>query len=290
MTFPRFRPLLRRAGVDTQVVAIGATRTGGVDDGAEVGLAIGWINPGPAAQAELLSVFVRSDCRGRGCGNDLLAELERAVAGAGCRSIASVYMTRLPAVEAFEAMLRRRGWSPPSRRMLIFRARRDRLREADWFDLFAAAPAGTVIKPWAEVTDAERAALARAMAEKPERTPDDVNPFRFEGRGLDGAEPEPGLSLACVVDGAVVGWNLAHRIDQRAARFSCSYVWPEMQGRLPLLTLWDHAFHRLEDAGYESVSWAVSPHHEAMVRFNEQMLLPYVEDYDETRGSTKTFG
>lgn len=289
MTFPRFRPLLRNVESDPAIVAIGAVRSGGADDGREVGLALGWLNPNRTAGAELLSLFVRADDRGRGVGRALLAELERTVAAVGCPTLVSVYMTRLAAVDAFEAVLRARQWSPPVRRMLVFRAHRDRLREAEWFDAFQAPPPGTQIKPWAALTAEERDVLARNIAERPERTPPDVNPFRFEGRGIDGAASEPALSLACTVDGQVVGWNLAHRIDAQTVRFSCSYVWPEMQGRLPLLTLWDHAFHRLEESGYTYVSWAVSPHHEAMVRFNEQVLLPHVDDFDETRGAMKNF-
>jgi Acetyltransferase (GNAT) family. len=289
MTFPRFVPVLRQAGANPGVVAIGATIAGGPADGSEVGLALGWLGPTSNGAAELLSLNVRADRRGTGIGRALLAELERVFIALGAASLASVYMTRLPSVSAFEAVLRARGWSDPVRRMLVFRTRRERLREADWFDLFQTLPPGTQIKPWHEITDVERAVLQRNLAENPGRAPDDVNPFRFEGRGIDDSAPEPALSLACLVDGEIVGWNMAHRIGPASVRFSCSYVWPDKQARLPLLALWDWAFHRLEPAGYTHVSWAVSPHHEAMVRFNEQMLLPYVDEFDETRGSIKTF-
>lgn len=287
MTFPRFEPLLRQTGANPGVFAIGAIATGGAGDGAELGLALGWHSASSHGAAELLSLFVRASRRGAGLGRALLGELERQLAAAGALSVRTVYMTRVRSVAAYEAVLRARGWGDPVRRMLVFRTRRERLREAEWFDLFQQLPAGTEIKPWSETSDIERAALRRHLDEDPTRAPEDVNPFRFEGRGIDGSPPEPALSLACLVDGEIVGWNMAHRIAPGSVRFSCSYVWPDKQARLPLLALWDFAFHRLEPAGYAHVSWAVSPHHEAMVRFNEQMLLPYVDEFDETRGAMK---
>jgi GNAT superfamily N-acetyltransferase len=287
MTFPRFLPILRRTGTNTGVVAIGGVQRGSPTEGDELALALGWFNANNGGNAELLSLFVHREHRGRGLARAALAELERVLKELGARTISSVYVTRLDSAEAFEAVLRARQWSPPLRRMLLYRTHRDRLREADWFDLFQNTGPGVEIREWGRLTDAERSQLAQDITARADRAPNDVNPFRFEGTGIDGSAAEPALSLACLLDGRVIGWNLAHRLHPRLVRFSCSFVWPEMQGLLPLLTLLDQAYHRLQQTTYLQVSWAVAPHHEAMVRFNEHTLLQYVDDFDESRGAIK---
>ena len=85
LTFRGLAPLLRRAGADGRVLALGA-----VGDGGPIGLALAEISEDGAA-AELRSLAVRSEHRRRGVATRLLAAVERALAVARVRSVAASF-------------------------------------------------------------------------------------------------------------------------------------------------------------------------------------------------------
>lgn len=290
MTFPRFRSRLRELGPESPVAAVGLTEAAEATEAIPVGLALAVCGTEDGRAADLLSLYVNPNYRGRGLGRRLLTAMEDQLEQRGMHRLNTVYMTRLPHLEAYEAVLRANGWSEPRRRMYVFRTDRDHLEQAEWFHFFETPPAGVSIVPWTEISVEAREELRQAIASPASVLPQDVNPFLFEGVGIDGSPQEPALSFGCVRGNEIIGWHLAHRIGSDAVRFSCSFIRPDLQEQLPLLTLWRHAFQQLGRHGYVHVSWAIAPHHEEMLRFNEHLLAPHVLDFDETRGATKQLG
>lgn len=287
MTFPRFRRFLSPCLAPEAVGVI--LERGSADPGLPLGMALGHAGSAGSgatgSEGELLSIFIRPRHRGLGYGARLLGGLEAALRARGCPGMSTVYMTRIPGLAAFEALLQSRGWSTPLRRMRVFRTDTDRLRNAAWMPLFHSLPDGIQIVRWdsleARVRDALRSRLSRPDF------PPDVSPFFYEGLGIDGSPAEPELSFACRRGDCVLGWHLAHRMASNQVRFSCSYVLPEAQAQVPLLALWNQAFRVLVQGKTSEVSWAIAPHHDAMERFTERLLGPYVTHMDETRGARK---
>lgn len=274
MTFPRYRPLL--AVTDPAIVALVASAP-------ERPLALALARQ---EGAELLSLYVHPSQRRCGLGRRLLAALETELAGRGCRAVSTVWMSGTPGAEAFAALLEDRGWSPPQPRMVVYHAELERLGAAAWMHAFAGLPAGYAILPWAELTAAQLATL-RQVIRFEGWVPAELDPFAFAGRGIDGAAPEPALSLACTLWDEVVGWNLAHRIDAETVRISCTFIRPDMQQQLLMLTLWREAYMRQVATTYRRISWAVAAERAAMVGFNDKYMGPYLRRRSETWASRK---
>ena len=288
MTFPRFkRFLFPRLGEG--VVAVKALRSGGVPEmDRPLGLGLGILHHATGnCNGELLSLYVVPSFRGQGIGTRLLASLEESMKARGCLSMETVYMTSIPSLAAFEALLQTRGWSQPVRRMRIFRTNTWRLREASWMPMFQSLPIGFKIVRWDSVGEFLREDLKQSLREPSCRIPKDVNPFFYEGLGIDGCPPEPEFSFGCLHQGRIVGWHLTHRPAQGQLRFSCSYVRLEVQDQIPLLALWNHTFRRLMDEKPTEVSWAVAGHHEGMEKFTHRLLGPFLTSNVETRGARK---
>jgi len=291
MTFPRFRRFLYpRLGPGVVGVLMRDMGVNGAE-GRPLGLGLGFIPPeGSGGEGELLSLYVRPSHRGRGVGTGLLGALEEELRGRGCVGVSTVYMTRIPSLAAFEALLQTRGWSQPVRRMSIFKTDTARLREASWMPLFQTLPVGFEIVRWDTIGAAAREELKGTLGEAHGAVPRDVDPFLYEGVGIDGSPSEPELSLGCLHEGHVVGWPLVHRLGPGQVRFSCSYVRAEVQAQVPLLALWNHAFRRMPGERSTEVSWAIAPQHEAMAKFTQRLLGSFVTHADETRGARKPLG
>lgn len=281
MTFPHFRPHLSHLSAAGRFLALGAYW-----DGKPVGLAL-VLSP-QNGSAELLSLFIAPDLRRRGIASALLAKSKEVLAARGASVLAAVWMTGTPGAVAFEALLRRQGWDSPQPRMIIYRADIESLSTADWVHAFATLPAGHAIVSWADLRPNQLATLRQAVRFDG-WIPPDLEPFSFAGMGIDGAPAEPRFNLACTAWDEVVGWNFAHHIEAETARFSCTFVRPDLQNQLLLLALWREAFMRIADSPYRQVSWAVAVHRMAMVQFLDHYLLPYARSRQETRGSQCRF-
>lgn len=288
MTFPKFRRLLfPRLGEGVVGVKVLCGRAGPEIE-RPLGLGLGTLNHAAGnTSGELLSLYVLPSFRGQGIGTRLLTALENAMRASNCVVVETVYMTSIPSLAAFEALLQTRGWSQPVRRMRIFKTTTSRLREASWMPMFQSLPAGFKIVRWDSVGEILREDLKKSLHEPSCRIPKDVNPFLYEGLGIDGSPAEPEFSFGCLHQDRIVGWHLTHRPAQDQLRFSCSYVRLEVQEKIPLLALWNHTFQKLMGDKPIEVSWAVAGHHEGMEKFTHRLLGPFLTSNVETRGARK---
>lgn len=281
MTFPKYRMLLSNASTKGSVVAVLVE----VDD-EPVGLGLGKRNS-EGDSGEVLSLFVKKTHRGRWLSRSLLSRLSEELQSRGCRSISLVYMTGGPSQPAIEALLRGQGWSDPELRMLVFKTELERLRHAHWLNA-VRLPKRFNLVSWGELDSDQRDHLQREQRED-NWIPKDLNPFQFEGVGVDGSPSEPACCLALEEGSRICGWVLSHRLDDRTVRFSCGFVRPDLQAVLLLMPIYLEAGFRARDLGYEFASWTVPHWHTEMARFARNRMPEYCVEFSETRTSEKQF-
>lgn len=286
LTFPAHAARLRGLAVSLAVHGRGGSGGGGDEVVAiaaeEEGRAIGLCLAQPAAEtAELLSLFVAPDARGRGLGTALLERAEAELAALGARRLRAVYSTGLPAAAAVERVLSRRGFTGPAPRMLLCSAGAQVLA-APWLRM-AALPPGCQLFPWPALQPAEREALLRGKDEG--AYPADLCPLDFE-RGMDAAR-----SLGARMDGRVVAWLLTHARDAHTLRFTCCYVLRDLPAGalVPIFAkLLEQVILAMQEAGMTRATFTVPESHAPMARFVRAHLAPFLSDLAESRESHKT--
>ena len=287
MTFPAYRhlldldPAVRHLDEGPQrmiePLAVGAWR-----DQQPIGLVLAERPSEEPAPAELLSLFVNPESRRQGVASALLAAVEAAARDDGRPRLRAVYMTGKQGAAIFEHMIAGRGWTPPVSRMITLKATVEQARSMPWFQTYRLR-AGFEIMPWRALTETDRADL-RATQEAEGWIPEDLEPWRFDQRGYDGAS-----SVAAKLDGKVVGWVINHRINPQTIRFTCSFMHPDLAKRGRIVPLYSESIRRLEDTPVERCIFTTPMHFPAMVQFVMKRIAPWATAVTETRGASKVF-
>lgn len=269
MTFPMYRPLL--LGDPARRLALGLTHA---DEPAGLGL----VELEPNGDTRLRSLYVAEALRGRGLAAALLEALEAAGRAAGRAEITAVWMAGQPSTAAVERVLAKRGWEPPAPRMHVLRSNLESIDRARWMTRARLDPAFETFL-WKDLTAAERAAVERRQETHPVSR--EVYPFNFS------PAIEPHSSLGVRHQGEVVGWVVNHRYDEKTARFTCSYLRDELQGRGRLVAVYAESINRLRPIGFTDAIWTIPVEFPGMVAFMVRHLIPYATEVTETRGSRK---
>ena len=279
MTFPLYRPLLPLLGTgaaDPQGHRPIACRA--LVGDAMAGLLLAARSAEHPAAAELLSIFVAPDHRGRGIATALVACLEAAARDAGVVELSGSYMTGKPSIDALERVFVRRGFEPPVLRMVVLKFTPEEARECDWYKK-ARMPAGTSIFPWAELGPGEREALKRSQAEHPWIHPE-LEPWRCD-QHFDEVS-----SVGMRKDGTVVGWVINHRPSPGLVTFTTSFMRQDLARRAAIFPLYVASIERLMGTGV-ICSFVTNAQFESMVRFALRRGAPFVHYTGETRGVRK---
>jgi GNAT superfamily N-acetyltransferase len=278
MTFPSYRPLLSLAGSTNPTTGgtpiVRCARQG---DRA-IGLAIAEVAPGSGATAELFSIFVAPDSRGRGVGTALVEALEADVAEAGATSLGAVYMTGKPSIPIIERIFEKRGFAAPVRRTVVVRFTPEEAATTDWYRR-AKLPAGATVFPWKDLTDAERAELRRSQEESPWIHPD-LEPWRCDER-FDEVS-----SVGMRKDGQVVGWVINHPIAPGMICFTTSFMRRDLARRGAIFSLYVASLERLKGTGV-TCTFVTASHFESMVNFVLRRCAQFISFCGETRGVSK---
>lgn len=262
MTFPRFRPLLRRVGRDVRVHA----RAVWNPSNRPVGLALATVEPDGV---HLLSLFVRKEDRHHGLATALLNQIEHWARREDATRLFLSYMSGGPSGSHLERLLHRAGWTEPDQRSLVIRTDYEHVKTAPWMKE-RRLPRGMALVSWFRL---EPDSL-RALMEQ-DWVPADLDPFRHEGRGVDGAMPEPAVSTALVDGTSIRGWCLTHRLGAHGIRFTSSFVHPDLQRRMLVAALWRHCVLKAVEIGFREASWTVPVEHPAMRRFADKYMVPH---------------
>jgi GNAT superfamily N-acetyltransferase len=280
LTFPAFRPILDRAGLDSHVVAAVASRYG-----RPIGLGLADL-ANDHSVGMLRSLLVRPGYRRLGIGAALLRSVEASAAERGCQRLWATYMTGGPTDDAVARVLDQGGWAPPKRRMVIYHATSVTMERAAWLHLYRL-PDEYSIFPWRDLTAEDRHLILERKA-RDNWYKDGLSPFMEEDR------LEYMNSLGLRYRGVVVGWMTTHRIAHDVVRFSQLFLDPTLRGigRAAILMAESiklcmayAALHNMRET--LQAIWAVDVSNAPMVRFAERYLAPYAVSTQETWGTDK---
>jgi ribosomal protein S18 acetylase RimI-like enzyme len=272
LTFPAFRPLLSRAGPESEIVAVGSYWH-------DIPIALALGKTLPEENSEVLSICVAAPYRGLGIGTALLVRLEQLLSARVCSSCQLVYMTNGTSTAALERLLQKCGWPLSQLRLYVFRFDRT-IMQARWMQACTLPPVFEVFH-WGDLRPAERLAICRSQDEH-QWIPDYLVPFQYE-RDMETCNS---LGLRC--KGDVVGWVITHRIASDTVRYTNLFVRKELQKAGRAISLLAESIRRqTRDLGLDSFGiCSVRASNTAMLRFLWRHA-PSV-DLRETRGTSKS--
>jgi GNAT superfamily N-acetyltransferase len=279
MTFPAFRHLLALLGTGhADARGVSPVARYALLEGRPVGLLLAELPTAVRPSAELLSLFVAPDFRGRSLASRLLAELEIDLVNRGVRRITGSYMTGKPAIAALERVFAKSGFSAPVVRTVAVRFTPEEAARTDWYRR-ARLPADGEIFPWSELTGAERAELRRSQAEENWIHPE-LEPWNFD------QHCDPVSSVGLRRAGKVVGWVINHRIAAGMVRFTISFVRRDLARRGGIFPLYVASLERLKGTGV-TCTFVTASNFESMNRFVLRRCAPFISFSGETRGVSK---
>ncbi len=258
LTPPALRPAL--ANPSGKDLAIALAR----DADSTLGMAYGWGLPAQRS-FELVSVYVTPLLRRHGIGSRLLQRVEVHFRARGYR-LGIAHYTDPDAEPNLGPFLRANGWSEPVVRQYLFKGDLEGFCNSVWAR--TRRPRRFQIKPWVQLTEAERASIRSRSARDPGWHAPDQDPFVFE----QGCEPD--VSIAMLRGQEVVGWVLAHLPPgAECLRWTVSFVAPELARAGHIVHLWKAAALRQRDrTPFRSFTWGVPVSHPRMLRFTRERM------------------
>ena len=279
MTFPHFRPRLRRIEFDENLQAFALH-----GDNKVMGLALAEIDT-VFQSAEMLSIFLRKECRGKGHGKHFLETVEQRLADMNITSLEGKFTRRGGKPHVIEKLLASCCWSAPKLRMRLYDLLTDSILQSRWVSNFVVLPENYEISPWSTVRPSEIIKLRGQSW-----IPKDLHPENHIYAGNDGSDTLLPLCFVCRFRGDIIGWHFTHKIDTTQVRFSVSYIHPEFQRDMVLIGLWYHAAVATDRHGFERVRMGVKTTHKKMLEFCEQFMMPQATSIDDSMGVTKIIG
>jgi len=279
MTFPSYRGALALVGTgltDTEgsrMIACAAT-----EDGQPAGLGLAQVPKDPAQPAEILSLFVRAEARGRGVATGLVAGLEDVARSEGRDEIMGVYMTGKPSIPVIEHIFAKRGFDAPVLRKAAVRITPEQAVDCPWWGR-GRLPEGGEMFMWKDLTAAERAHMMKTHAEKPWIDPL-LEPWICDQRA------DPISSVGMRVNGEVLGWVINHRAPPNFVVFTTAFVRKDFQRIGALFKLLVHSIVNIQNQGL-CITFVTSSMYPRMLPFTLTRIGPYGDFCGETRGVSK---
>lgn len=229
--------------------------------GQVVGAAVAEVQLGNTS-AELLSLLVVKEHRGRGVAKTLLSAMERSLAEAGCKKLEIQYRTDWTSLAVIEHLLEGRDWETPQDKTVVFKIDIQDLAGAPWLEQSETFefPPGFTIFPWVELTLGERNEIMKRQEAQP-WFPPEVTPFQEE----DILEPLTSLGLR--YEGQVVGWMITHRTGPDIIQYTSLFVSPELLRKGLARALMAESMKLQITAGVPDLVWMVDVRNEPMMKF-----------------------
>jgi uncharacterized protein (TIGR03032 family) len=233
--------------------------------GQVIGAAVAEVQP-DTISAELLSLLVVKEHRGRGVGKTLLSAMEQSLADTGCKKLEIHYRTDWTSLPVIEHLLEGRGWEAPRDKTVVFKIDIQDLAGAPWLEQSQTFefPAGFTIFPWIELTLGERNEIIKRQEEQP-WFPPEVTPFQEE----DILEPLTSLGLR--YQGQVVGWMITHRTGTDIIQYTSLFISPEFLRKGLARALMAESMKLQIAAGVPDFVWMVDVRNEPMMKFIDRV-------------------
>ncbi len=220
-----------------------------------------------AKRARLLSCWVRPDVRNQGIGTALLQRMQHLLKHEGCTHVEVHYRSNWNGTPAFEQILQRLQWSPPTcKHVLCVHDDMPRLLQAPWLQR-AKVPDGITLFPWTDLSAAEAEDIRRTQV-RDAWFDAALNPFQLAHI------LEPTTSFGLRQEGRVVGWVVRHKVKpdtlqctalvaHTGAPFGCG------------LALLRHTIATQVGLGIPKSSYMIDGTNHKMIAFMRRRLAPY---------------
>ena len=274
LTYPVFRPYLRKVAPDNSKVAIGVEL-----DSEPIGLifaeyATTKATP-PKTFGQILSFFVVPEYRDRGIGTTLLQKMSAELKDRGCEEISLKYLDN-PCQVALEKILQRQNWLAPEVTTLICYGSAAKIKNARIMKhldrLLLTLADDYTIFPWHTLTEADRDYIKGLIDTHPLTRK--FTPF------VEEKKIEPLNSLGLRYQDKVVGWMINHRITPDTIRYTQMYVHPDYKHLSQSILFFAKAMKLQCEAVPEvpnSVA-RVEADNTPMVNFVNRRLAPHLEN------------
>lgn len=269
LTFPPLGKIAAARKINEPLIAVTANHQGQV-----VGLALAELAP-DGQTAEVLSLAVIPDHRGRGVGGKLLDRLGAALKAQKCRGILLKYWGNWHQIKPLEKILSSQGFSQPQTHQILCQSDIETISQAPWLNKYQL-PAEFGIFPWAELTETERRQLQAA-----DWYPRSLTPFQEE------ATLEPLNSLGLRHRGDIIGWCITHRTAPDTIQYTSLYVPPKFQVLGRGILLLSESIRRQIDGQIPHFIWRVDIKSEKVLRFVRRRLVPHSRTVKEHRHATR---
>ncbi len=282
LTYPFFRPELRKITSNTSKVAIGVEL-----ESEPIGLVFADYGTTkttpPKTWGKILSLFVVPDYRGRGIGKTLLGKMESELKNRGCDEISLKYLDN-PHQTALEQILKQQNWFAPEATALICYCITAKLYQfSQYIDRLSLKLSNDyTIFPWHTLTEAEIQSIKSQM--QTHSLTRRFNPFTEEHK------IEPINSLGLRHKDQVIGWMINHRIAPDTIRYTQMYVHPDYQplSRSILLLAKAIELQYKEAPEATKATCMVKIDNTPMVNFVHRRLAPYIENIRHSWRVSKT--
>lgn len=232
-----------------------------------VGLAIAECKQ--TGSAQVVSLKVQTDWRGRGVGSRLMKNLTRFLYLEGMKDIHIRYQSGTESEAAIESLLLRLGWSKPRDTFLLLEGLAERLATIPWADNYP------ITQPYRLASwQPQYSADASKLNAPPPLLASTTSP------NLD-----LNISLALLHNEQLVGWVLVDCTTPTQVRYSSLFVAPEHRGRARGLALLASAFRRQGKLGPPVARAGVAPESGPMIRLAQRHLRSYLQSISRVRQS-----
>ncbi|MEL6461296.1 MAG: GNAT family N-acetyltransferase [Cyanobacteria bacterium J06621_15] len=274
LTYPVFRPHLRKITSDTSKIAIGVEL-----ESEPIGLIFAQYDTvkttPPKTYGEILSFFVVPECRNQGIGTTLLDKMETELKSRGCEEISLKYLDN-PHQTFLEKILKQHNWLAPEANAFICYGTTTKIKEARIIKhvdrLSAKLPEDYTIFPWHTLTEAEIKSIKNQL--ETDEYAKKLTPFTEEKR------IENLNSLGLRYKDKVVGWMINHRTAPDTIRYTQMYVNPDSQplSRSILFLAKAIDIQCKTTPEVPNATFRVETHNTPMVNFVNRRLAPHLED------------
>lgn len=274
LTYPVFRPHLRKITPDTSTIAIGVEL-----ESEAVGLILAQYGTAkttpPKTYGQILSFFVVPEYRNQGIGTTLLDKMETELKSRGCEEISLKYLDN-PHQIALEKILKQQDWLAPEANAFICYGTTTKIKEARIIKhvdrLSAKLPEDYTIFPWHTLTEAEIQSITNQL--ETDSYARRFSPFTEEKR------IENLNSLGLRYKDKVVGWMINHRTAPDTIRYTQMYVNPDSQplSRSILFLAKAIDIQCKTTPEVPNATFRVETDNTPMVNFVHRRLAPHLED------------